>query len=223
MTLALLFDLDGTLIDSDPLHEEVFREVLEPFGHTVDAAFYRRHIHGRHNPDIFADLCPGEDPHRMGDEKEALFRARLPERVPPVPGLPELLDRAEAEGWPVAIVTNAPRDNAEAMLAALGLSDRFGTIFVGAECAQPKPDPAPYRAAQEHLGVRPHHSVAFEDSPSGLRAARASGAVTVGVGSSLDPDRLREAGAEAWIDDFADPALPAILEAAQTGRRPDWR
>ncbi|MHA6344038.1 HAD family hydrolase [Roseivivax sp. CAU 1761] len=220
MTLALLFDLDGTLIDSDPLHVAVFREFFARLGREIDEAHYLRHIHGRHNPDIFAEAFPGQDAQALGEEKEALFRARLPARVPPVAGLTALLDRAEARGWPCAVVTNAPRANAEAMLAALGLSERLTHLVIGDEAARPKPDPAPYRAAMAALGVAPSRALAFEDSPSGLRAARASGAFTIGMGSSLAPDRLREAGAQACLKDFADPRLEPILAALEEGRRP---
>lgn len=212
MTLALLFDLDGTLLHSDPLHVQVFQELYADRGRDIDAAYYLRHIHGRHNPDIFSRDFPGEDPHALSEEKEARFRDRLPERVEPMAGLHQLLDRAEAAGWPVALVTNAPRANAEAMLAAIGARARFATLVIGEECARAKPDPLPYTTAMQALGTSPRAAVAFEDSPSGLRAARGSGAFTIGLRSSLGDDRLREAGAHASIDDFSDPALEALLQ-----------
>jgi beta-phosphoglucomutase len=135
-----------------------------------------------------------------------------------MPGLVDLLDRADAMGWLRAVVTNAPRDNAEAMLAAIGLRQRFETVIIGDECARGKPDPAPYLAGMQALGVGPDRCIAFEDSPSGITAAAASGALTVGVRSSLDDTALRRAGADASIADFADPILPGLLARLDTAQ-----
>ncbi len=211
MTLALLFDLDGTLLHTDPLHEAVFAELFAARGRDVDKGFYLRKIHGRQNLDIFAEFFPGEDAQALSDAKEGAFRDRLGGSATPMPGLPALLDRARSEGWPVAVVTNAPRDNAEAMLVAIGLSDRLPLRIIGDECARGKPDPAPYTEAMKRLGVQPHQCIAFEDSPSGLQAAHASGAYSVGVRSSLDDGALRAAGAQITIADFTDPILPDLL------------
>ncbi|MFZ5961755.1 HAD family hydrolase [Thalassococcus sp. BH17M4-6] len=213
MHLALLFDLDGTLLHSDPLHAEVFVDLFAERGRDIDEAFYLREIHGRQNVDIFSEHFPDEDPHALSDAKEAAFRARLGDQARPTPGLLPLLDRADDMGWPVAVVTNAPRRNARAMLAAIGLADRFATVIIGDECARGKPDPAPYLAAMQALKVTAHQSIAFEDSPSGVKAAKAAGARTIGLRSSLDDAALRAAGADASIADFTDPALPALLAA----------
>ena len=111
----------------------------------------------------------------------------------------------------MAVVTNAPRVNAEHMLDAIGLFERFGTIVVGEECERGKPHPAPYRAAMEALRVGPRDSVTFEDSRSGVASARAAGIFTVGLRSSLTHDALCAAGAHTTIEDFTDTALDSIL------------
>jgi HAD superfamily hydrolase (TIGR01509 family) len=211
MPHALLFDLDGTLIESDTLHREVFAEMFAPLGIVVDLAFYNANIQGRHNPDIFAEFMPAEDPHRLSDEKEARFRALLGTSVPEIPGLTALLDRAAASGWRTAVVTNAPPDNAEFMLAAIGKHGAFDTVVVAADCRASKPDPAPYIEAMARLRTRPEDCVAFEDSRAGLVAARGSGAYVVGLRSSLDDVTLRAAGAHLSITDFNDPALEPAL------------
>ncbi|SLN27867.1 Fructose-1-phosphate phosphatase YqaB [Roseivivax jejudonensis] len=212
MPPALLFDLDGTLLHSDPLHVAVFIELYAERGRHIDQTYYLKQIHGRQNAEIFSRDFPQEDPQALSEEKEARFRARLPARVDPMPGLGALLDRAEAAGARMAVVTNAPRANALAMLGAIGATDRFEALVVGDECARAKPDPTPYRVAMETLGVRPEDAMAFEDSPSGLRAARGASAFVVGLRSSLPHDRLIEAGAHASISDFSDPALDPLLE-----------
>ena len=211
MVPALLFDLDGTLIQSDPLHFTVFREMFLERGRDIDMDFYMARIHGTHNLESFPHLFPGEDAQALSDEKEARFRDRLGMGQDPMPGLPALLDRAEAAGWAVAVVTNAPRVNAQHMLAAIGMQDRLTTLVIGDECSRGKPDPEPYRVAMDLVGTSPEASLAFEDSPSGLQAARAAGAWTVGIRSSADDASLRRHGAQATIADFTDPALPEIL------------
>ncbi len=210
---ALLFDLDGTMLVSDPIHEAVFAEIWAEHGLSVPDDFYMSQIHGRLNIDIFSDFLPDHpDPEGLGVEKEARFRDRLPRPYPAMPGLFALLERAQAEGWALAVVTNAPRLNAEAMLEAIGLRDAFQTIVCGDECVRGKPDPAPYLEAMRQVGATPETSIAFEDSPSGVRAAAASGAFTIGIRSALDDQTLRAAGANASITDFTDPALSDHLE-----------
>lgn len=212
MIAALLFDLDGTLIATDDLHAEVFAEIGRRHGIHIDRERYDREIHGRLNEDIFGDLFPDEDPRAMADEKEARFRRRLGARAEPMPGLHRLIDWADARAVPMAIVTNAPRANADAMLAAIGLGGRFGVIITGGDLPRGKPDPLPYRSAAERLGVAPADALVFEDSPSGIRSGVAAGATVFAIRSSLDDAALRDAGAHHTLSDFNDPALWAHLE-----------
>ncbi|MHA6324155.1 HAD family hydrolase [Roseivivax sp. CAU 1753] len=212
MHAALLFDLDGTLIHSDPIHVEVFGDLYRERGRPFTRQDYFDSIHGRENVAIFSEAFPDEDPHALGDEKEARFRDRLSRiAAPAMPGVHALMARAQDAGWGIAIVTNAPRDNGEAMLAALGLTDVAQELIIGGECARAKPDPLPYQEAMRRLGVSPDRAIAFEDSPSGMRAARRSGAFAVGIRSSLDDHALRQAGANLTLADFTDPALETAL------------
>lgn len=209
---ALLFDLDGTMLVSDPIHEAVFREIWIEHGLAVPDGFYLDQIHGRANQDIFAEYLPDEpDIQGLHEHKEARFRERLPKPYPAMPGVAELLRLGEEKGWRHAIVTNAMRKNAEAMLAAIGLRDSFDAIVIGEECTRGKPAPDPYLEAMRQLGVAPDACIAFEDSPSGVRAAAAARIYTIGIRSALDDATLRAAGADATIEDFADPDLPRHL------------
>jgi HAD superfamily hydrolase (TIGR01509 family) len=198
-----------------PLHG-AFATILAERGRQLSLADYRTHIMGHPNEAILARFFPGEDMAVL-DRKEAMFRDGLAARVEPVKGIHALLDWAERVGAGCAVVTNAPRDNAVAMLAAASLAHRLPTVVIGDECARPKPDPAPYQAAMAALGATPSRSVAFEDSRSGLRAAQAAGARVFGMTTGLSPDELREAGAHATIDDFTDRSLWGWLD--QLGSR----
>jgi len=212
MTKALLFDLDGTLLVSDPLHYAVFAEIFAENGKELTPEIYENSIHGHHNLEMFPRLFPGCDAQALSEEKERRFRERLGDGAEPIPGAVALLDQADREGWRLAVVTNAPRVNGEHMLRATGLADRFELLIIGDECARAKPDPEPYLAAMRQLGAEPRHCLAFEDSQSGMRAAARSGAYAIGVRSGLSHERLCEAGAKATIADYTDASLPTLLD-----------
>ncbi len=213
--LGLLFDLDGTLVDSDLLHHATYAAMMAERGRDLQLEDYRSHVMGNANDAIMNYLFPGEeaDHAALADLKESRFRDRLEAELEPVAGIHRLLDWAEAEGAGLAVVTNAPRLNAEAMLAASGLAARFPVLIIGDECARQKPDPAPYRAGMAALGVTPSQCIAFEDSRAGLRAARGSGARVFGLTTGLPADALLQADAHAAIADYTDPALWAHLES----------
>jgi beta-phosphoglucomutase len=216
MTLiALLFDLDGTLVDTDHLHHAAFAALLGERGVELSLSEYRHGIMGQPNHAIMARYFPGEEAEHaaIADRKEAMFRGSLATSVEPVAGIGPLLDWAENTGAGTAVVTNAPRANAEAVLAAAGLAGRLGTLVFGDECPAPKPDPAPYLEAMRRLGVAADNAVAFEDSASGIAAARGSGAHVFGLSTGLDPEALRAAGAHDAIADFTAPALWAHLDS----------
>jgi len=219
MLKALIFDMDGTLVHSDPVHLEAFAEVLKDEGVAIDEEIYRSKIIGRTNEAIFASLLPHlpVDRHEAyADEKEATFR-RMATQLKPLEGLLDLLDWAEGSGMKIALVTNAPRLNADHMLEVLGLAGRFKVEITIEEVERGKPDPLPYLTALERLGLRAEEAIAFEDSPSGMRAAKAAGLFSFGVLTGLTADEMRDVGADGAIMTFRDPALWEILEH-RTGR-----
>jgi beta-phosphoglucomutase len=206
---ALLFDLDGTLVHTDPVHFRAWREVLGRHGLAIDEAGYARHVSGRHNPEIVSDLLPrldaaGRD--ALIDEKEARFR-ELARGMTPLAGSRELVRSARAAGLGTAVVTNAPRENARFMLEALGFEGAFDAVVLGDDVTAAKPDPAPYREALQRLDCAPDRALAFEDSPSGVRSARGAGIAVVGLATTQTAEALRAEGAEPVVADFDDPRL----------------
>ena len=111
-----------------------------------------------------------------------------------------------------ALVTNAPRENVLAVLRALGLLSAFEPVILADEVDAGKPDPAPYHAALEALGVSADEAVAFEDSPSGIAASTAAGIPTVGIASTQRAEDLADLGVELVARDFTDPKLEAFIE-----------
>ena len=209
MLKALIFDMDGTLADSDPFHLRAFAEFLAPFGLTVDEDVFRTSISGKSNSLIFEKLLPDhspEDRERFADEKEATFR-RLAAEMEPLAGLYELLDWADAQGLGLGIVTNAPRANLDHTLAALKIASRFQVLVSAEDVARGKPDPLPYVTALERLGVHASEAVAFEDSVPGVQAAHAAGIRVFGVLTGQPAQVLTDAGAKATLSDFRDAGL----------------
>jgi len=218
---TLLFDLDGTLTDTDALHFEAYRLLLGGSSRTITHDDYKSRIMGATNAAIMAWLFPERDvdSHRaLGDEKERIFRS-LAGRMTPTPGLTPLLAWAASLGLRTAVVTNAPRENAVMMLAALGLATRFPVLVIGDELPRGKPDPLPYRTALERLGSVPARAFAFEDSRSGIAAASGAGVETYGLTTGLDATSLLAAGATVAITDFRDPRLLKAL-AREFGSAP---
>ena len=219
MGKALLFDIDGTLADTDALHREAFNRVFGPRGHVVDDARFKREIQGFSNASIGARFLPAESPESRAsvmDEKEETFRNLVAGRIEPLPGLLALLDRADAAGIPMAAVTNAPRLNAELLLSGLGIAHRFKAIVIGDELPHGKPHPLPYQEGLRFVGASAAASIAFEDSRSGVQSAAAAGIPTIGIRTTLAHVDLVGAGAIASASAYDDLDLLARLATAMT-------
>ncbi|QOZ11482.1 HAD family phosphatase [Bradyrhizobium sp. CCBAU 51765] len=217
MGKALLFDIDGTLADTDPLHLKAFNQVLGPHGHVFDHARFSRELQGFANVAIGERFLPDEAPERRAlilDEKEEVFRTLVAGQIAPLPGLMALLDRADSAGIPMVAVTNAPRLNAELLLSGLGITHRFKALVIGAELPHGKPHPLPYQEGLRFVGARPETSIAFEDSRTGVQSATAAGIPTIGIRTSLSHADLVGAGAVTSASAFDDPTLLAHLASA---------
>ena len=216
MTLkALFFDMDGTLVNSDPIHIAVFIDFLAQWGVPMNESDYIERIHGRQNVEIFRDFLPDEDPQAMDLAKEAAYRERIGGRMEPMPGALELILTARGSGLKVAAVTNAPRANLEAVLAATGLAAHFDHTGTADDVVRGKPHPELYLRALDAFGISAHEALVFEDSPSGIAAARAAGIDVIALASSLSHETLVGHGALFAISDFTDPALRRHLNALE--------
>jgi len=210
---TLLFDLDGTLAETDSLHLPTWVEVLLPRGIEVDQAFYKENISGRSNAEIVRDLLPGlseEEGRSIFEAKEASFRKRAVD-LEPLPGLLDFLEQVKNRGITTGLVTNAPGENVGAVLPALKLQDFFDIIVLSEDVEAVKPDPAPYNEALKKLDLAPEEALAFEDSVSGIASSVAAGIPTVGIASTQEPDKLRKAGVFMVAQDFTDPKLRALI------------
>ena len=206
MDVGLLFDIDGTLVDTDDLHFAAFASVFAQHGVSLDKRAFEQRIIGSPVPKIAADFLPWmteAEAAAVVARKEAEFRARLGD-VTTMRGVGALLDFADSHCVTCAVVTNAPRQNAVLILTKLGISQRFKTVVIADELAEAKPHPLPYLTGLERLNAKADVSVAFEDSRSGITAAVAAGLNVVGIMTSLDAATILDLGAVMAARDFTD-------------------
>jgi beta-phosphoglucomutase-like phosphatase (HAD superfamily) len=212
---ALLFDIDGTLVESDPLHLAAFNDVFAPFGHVFDRERFGRELQGMANDAIGTKFFADESPERQRElmmRKEAKFRELAAAGVEPVHGLFALLDWADENHVPMVAVTNAPRPNADLLLDAIGVRNRFRHVVIGDELPHGKPHPMPYLEGLRLLGADAAHSLAFEDSRAGIQSATAAGIVTIGMATGLTSAQLVDAGATIGARDYGDANLLGLVQ-----------
>jgi HAD superfamily hydrolase (TIGR01509 family) len=213
---ALLFDIDGTLADTDPLHLEAFNRTFAPYGHHFDKPRFALELQGLANEAIARRFVPHLSP-ADGMEvlrgKEETFRDLARSEIHAVPGLFALMDMADAASLPMAAVTNAPRANADLILDGLGIRHRFRALVIGEELAHGKPHPLPYLEGLRLLGASAEASVAFEDSRTGIASATAAGLATIGIRTSLLHEDMIAAGAVLSADSYDDPAVRTFISS----------
>lgn len=215
MTATLLFDLDGTLVETDWAHLAAFVEVFAQFGLPMDEHIFKTRIMGQPNLKIGAEFFPELTLARrveIFEEKEAVYR-RIIGKVEPVAGALDLLAWARDNGVSCGVVTNAPRENADLILAGAGLDRWFGTVVCGQELEHGKPHPMAYLKGLSDLGGDVRRSVAFEDSLPGMTSALRAGLPCLGMTTNLPAAVLAEAGATMTAPNMADPALLAFVKA----------
>ena len=211
---ALLFDMDGTLTDSDAFHHEAFVEFGKHYGVDIDEATFLKYVSGQANSLIFKNLFSHVDEAlhpQLADEKEALFRQMIVGRLKPIEGVIDLLNWATERKIGLAVVSNAPRPNVVDMLAQLGVANYFHTVVIGTELERGKPDPLPYLTGLERLGVAADRAIAFEDAPPGIRAAHAAKIATVGLTTTIDETAVRANGADIAVPNYRSPALWELI------------
>jgi beta-phosphoglucomutase len=210
---AMIFDMDGVLVDSNPLHREAWTDFNRRYGLETTPAMLER-MYGKRNDaivrDYFGESLTPEEVERRGAEKEQLYRERIGSGIEKslVRGLRSFLERHREV--PKAVASNAEPQNVQFILDRAGLRPYFKEVLDGSMVSRPKPDPEIYRRASELLGIPPARCVVFEDSYSGVDAAVAAGMRVIGLtttygnlpGASICVDNFESGDLELWLADW---------------------
>ena len=183
---AVLWDLDGTLVDSTEYHWRSWQQPLAGVGVQVTRADFLASYGERNDTILTRWLGPRAEPRliqRIADAKEASYREILKaEGLSPLPGAAEWVRRLHDTGWLQAIASSAPRLNVEVVRRALGLEQLIETYVSADDVRVGKPDPEVFLTAAAKLGVPPARCIVVEDAPAGVEAARRAGMRSIGVG-----------------------------------------
>jgi beta-phosphoglucomutase family hydrolase len=187
--LALIFDMDGVLLDSNRAHREAWIAYNRGFGVETTEEMVER-MYGRRNDqivrDFFGEALSVDEVARRGAEKERLYREMVAPQLEQmlVPGLRDFLEQYRDAA--MAVASNAEPDNVSFLLDRAGLRPFFRVVVDGHQVSRPKPDPEIYFFAAERLKVDPKNAIVFEDSLSGVEAARAAGMRVIGLRTTYD-------------------------------------
>lgn len=199
---AILFDMDGVIVDSNPTHTIALKQFCLKHGYNLTDQQLREKIYGRANKDWIPNLF-GEIPEKLrqeyADEKEALFR-EIYHDIMPVDGLIDFLNLLDKEGIKRAIATSAPRANVDFTLSKTATGRYFNTILDEAFVTIGKPHPEIYLKSAVALGMAPEQCIVIEDSISGVKAGKAAGCKVIGITTTHTIEELD--GIDMAIHDF---------------------
>jgi HAD superfamily hydrolase (TIGR01509 family) len=190
----VLWDLDGTLVDSGEYHWRAWREIMEAEGRPISRQEFLDCFGQRNDRILTTWLGEGVSPEaivRIGGAKEARYRQLAQvEGLEPLPGAAAWVERLHAAGWRQAIASSAPAENVRVMLSVLHLERFFDAIAAAEDVTAGKPDPQVFLVAARMLGAGTTRSVVVEDAAAGIEAARRAGMKCIGVSptTTLDAD-----------------------------------
>jgi len=208
--IALIFDMDGVIVDSNPMHRESWVAFNRRYGLETTEAMHES-MYGKRNDEIVRNFFGGhlsdDEIYARGRAKEQLYREMIVGRAESmlVPGLRDFLERHR--DLPLAVASNAEPENIAFVLDETGLRRYFRVIVDGHQVDRPKPYPDVYLRAAELLGIEPARCVVFEDSHSGVAAGVAAGMPVIGIrttyvnlpGTALSVDNFSSGDLDSWL------------------------
>ena len=221
---AVIFDCDGILVDTEPLHYRAFQKVLVPLGLGHDFERYLEHFAGFDDRDAFIHafeergLALSETTlERLMEAKATALQEYIQEGVPSFPGVVELIKELGGRGIPMAVASGALRHEVDAFIASLGLNGMFCTIVAADEVKKSKPDPETYLLAIERLKrlqrskpLDPMNCIAIEDTPAGICSAKSAGLQVIAVTNSFSATELTEA--DRVVRSLSDMSFPEMVK-----------
>lgn len=194
---AFLFDMDGVIVDSEPLHVAAFQATLKNYGFTLGSDQYKEHFAGRTDEAGFKHYFDfiGEtvDLPVIMDEKARIYLALAADEISPYPGVIEFIHDLAKRNMQLALVTGSLRLEAEITLKAFNLTDYFSAVIAAEDIEHSKPSPEGYLKGVKALGVEPADCIVIEDAPKGVQAAKAAGICCLAVTNTHTKDELADA------------------------------
>jgi len=213
---ALIFDMDGVLVDSEPLHKRAKELTFQEFGIQFPPSTYDSYK-GRPDATMFREVLADKSVEEIAEllhRKHQIFE-KIEHELQPIPGAVDFV--VWAAGYcRLALATSATPRNREAALKVLGIGGRFQAFVDTSRFQRPKPDPEIFQVAMRDLGLGPADCWIIEDSIAGIRAAKAAGCFAVAITTTFDEGALREAGADVAVGSFAElrESLKSVLRGA---------
>ncbi len=192
---AVIFDLDGTLIDNNSYHIEAWKAFHNKIGRPFSHEEYKNKFNGKINRDIFnyifqRELSP-EDIQAYTNEKEDLYRELYAPHISPVPGLIQLLEELDGENIPMAVATSGLPVNIRFMFDNIPIERYFKVVVNSTQITKGKPDPEIFLKAAAFLNADPTVCIAFEDSVAGVKSAKNAGMKVIGLTTTHTSDDLK--------------------------------
>jgi beta-phosphoglucomutase len=218
LSKSVLWDLDGTLVDSEQYHWLAWRDSMAAEGVALTHDQFLKTF-GLRNDAIIPQWIPNATPERIEQiaiAKEQLYRRLVREGgLEPLPGARHWTERLALDGWRQAIASSAPRENVDVVLAVIGLAPCFQAIVSAEDVTLGKPDPQVFLTAATRLGSAPAQSVVVEDAPAGIEAARRAGMPSIGVRRNGSP--LPANLAVSSLTDLPPDAFQSLLKEPHSG------
>ena len=208
MIKAVIFDLDGLLVDSEPISYQLYQNILAPYGKSMTISHYADGYCGHSSKDILTRLLSEfqlplsyEEIRAIKREEEHIYTAR---QIPLKPGALELLNWLKERGYRILLATSSTRERATGMLQVNGLDHYFDDMVFGAELKRSKPFPDIFLLAAQKAGALPQECLVLEDSEAGIQAAHSGGVPVICVPDMKQPSTAHKAMAVALYESLAD-------------------
>lgn len=214
MIEGIVFDMDGVLIDSHPVHRIAWSKFLATVGKSVSDEGLSFILAGRRREEILRHFLGDLSESKIaeyGHQKDLFFEENFQD-VRLIPGVSKFLEALETAGLEAGLATSASSVRTWGTLRRLELDQKFTAVVTGDDVDAGKPDPAVYKLAAQRMNLSPKQLLALEDAPCGVQAAKAAGMRCVGVSTNGRAEMLRQCGAELVIPDFLDPSIETLLQ-----------